>query len=246
MESSYHITFTERMMDMEYVPRGIRQTKSEYIADQVKKKIISGEYASGDKLPIESELCEAFGVSRITVREAMKKLSTMDLVEVKQGKGTFVRSVDLGVLMKPLFQLVEFSEMNIDAIYTAREYIEGGIAVLAARNRTEEDLSMLKTHLENIQYCSQQGDLEGCYQCDVAFHMTLAKAARNPILLAAMEALQDIDDACVKRYDKYLVGYDDSRKEHGDILDAVEKQDFVKAQEAMAAHAKNSKIILLG
>jgi DNA-binding FadR family transcriptional regulator len=153
---------------------------------------------------------------------------------------------DLGVLMKPLFQLVEFSEMNIDAIYTAREYIEGGIAVLAARNRTEEDLSMLKTHLENIQYCSQQGDLEGCYQCDVAFHMTLAKAARNPILLAAMEALQDIDDACVKRYDKYLVGYDDSRKEHGDILDAVEKQDFVKAQEAMAAHAKNSKIILLG
>lgn len=231
---------------MEYMPKGMRQTKSEFVADQMKKKIISGEYASGDKLPVESELCQGFGVSRITVREAMKKLNTMGLVEIKQGKGTFVKNVDLGMFMKPLFQLVEFSEMNIDAIYTAREYMEGGIAALAAQNRTEEDLAQLKAHLENIKYCSQQGDLEGCYQCDVDFHMALAKAAGNPILLAAMDALQDIDNACVKRYDKYLVGYDDSNKEHQAILDAVINQNPQQAQEAMASHAKNSKIILLG
>lgn len=230
---------------MEYMPRSIQQTKSEFVAEQLKKKIISGEYASGDKLPVEAELCQSFGVSRITVREAMKKLSTMGLVEIKQGKGTFVKSVDLGVFMKPLFQLVEYSEINIEAIYTARELIESGIAGLAAASRSTEDIARLENVLQNIRYCYDQGDLEGCYQCDVDFHMALAKAAGNPILLATMEVLQDIDDACVKRYDKYLVGYEGSKKEHQDILDAVIRQDTQQAQETMRLHARNSKAILL-
>lgn len=231
---------------MEHTPKNAQQTKSEFVADQLKKKIISGEYSSGDKLPIENELCTAFGVSRITIREAMKKLSAMGLVEIKQGKGTFVKSVDLGVFMKPLFQLVEFSEVNIDAIYTARGFIEGGIARLAAQNRTSEDILTLKNTLETIDYCSTQGDLEGCYFHDVAFHMALAKAAANPILLAIMEAIQDIDDACVKRYDKYLVGYENSRREHRNILEAVENGEPDRAQKAMQKHTENSKIILLG
>ena len=230
---------------MEYMPRSVQQTKSEFVAEQLKKKIISGEYASGDKLPVEAELCQSFGVSRITVREAMKKLSTMGLVEIKQGKGTFVKSVDLGVFMKPLFQLVEYSEINIEAIYTARELIESGIAGLAAASRSTEDIARLENVLQNIRYCYDQGDLEGCYQCDVDFHMALAKAAGNPILLATMEVLQDIDDACVKRYDKYLVGYEGSKKEHQDILDAVIRQDTQQAQETMRLHARNSKAILL-
>lgn len=230
---------------MEYMPKSIQQTKSEFVAEQLKKKIISGEYASGDKLPVEAELCQVFGVSRITVREAMKKLSTMGLVEIKQGKGTFVKSVDLGVFMKPLFQLVEYSEINIETIYTARELIEGGIARLAAVNRSKEDVARMENVLQNIRYCYEQGDLEGCYQCDVDFHMALAKAAGNPILLATMEVLQDIDNACVKRYDKYLVGYEGSNKEHKDVLEAVINQDPKRAQEAMCLHARNSKTILL-
>ena len=230
---------------MEYLPRSTQKTKSEFVADQLKKKIISGEYSSGDKLPVEAELCQAFGVSRITIREAMKKLNAMGLVEIKQGKGTFVKNVDLGVFMKPLFQLVEFSEINIDAIYTARRHIEGGIAALAAQNRTEEDIASLEKCLQNIAYCCQQGDLEGCYQCDAEFHMTLARAARNPILLAALQAIQDIDDACVKRYDKYLVGYDSSGKEHRNVLDALIRQDTELAQLEMARHTENSKETLL-
>lgn len=230
---------------MEYMPKSIQQTKSEFVAEQLKKKIISGEYASGDKLPVEADLCQAFGVSRITVREAMKKLSTMGLVEIKQGKGTFVKSVDLGVFMKPLFQLVDYSEINIEAIYTARELIESGIAGLAAAKRTKEDLARMEQILQNIRYCYEQGDLEGCYRCDVDFHIALAKTAGNPILLATMEVLQDIDNACVKRYDKYLVGYEGSNKEHQDVLDAVARQNPKQAQEAMGLHARNSKTILL-
>ena len=230
---------------MTYMANAYKGTKCDIVTERLKDMIITGTYKSGEKLPNEAALCEMFGVSRITIREAMKKLSMMGLLDIRQGKGTFVKSVDLGLFMKPLFQLVEYSEINIEAIYTARELIESDIAALAAVNRTQEDITRMETVLQNIRYCFQQGDLEGCYQCDVEFHMALAKAAGNPILLATMEVLQDIDDACVKRYDKYLVGYEGSNKEHQDVLDAVMKQDPKLAQEAMGIHARNSKTTLL-
>jgi len=122
---------------VDYLPKKNQMTKCDYVVEQLKERIISGEYKSGDQLPPEAALCELFGVSRITVREALKKLNMMGLVEIKQGKGTFVKSADLGIYMKPLLQLVDFDEIDVETIYTAREYIEGSIAYLAARNRTE-------------------------------------------------------------------------------------------------------------
>ena len=112
-------------------------SKCDYVAQELKTQIIAGKYRSGDQLPPEPALCEMFSVSRITVREALKKLSMMGLVEIKQGKGTFVKSVDLGLFMKPMLQLVDFDEIDIETIYSAREYIEGGIAYLAAQQRTD-------------------------------------------------------------------------------------------------------------
>ena len=111
---------------MDYLPKKNQMTKCDYVVEQLKEQIVSGAYKSGDQLPPEGALCELFGVSRITVREALKKLNMMGLVEIKQGKGTFVKTVDLGLFMKPLLQLIDFEEINVEAIYTTREYIEGG------------------------------------------------------------------------------------------------------------------------
>ena len=95
-------------------------SKCDYVAQELKTQIIAGKYRSGDQLPPEPALCEMFSVSRITVREALKKLSMMGLVEIKQGKGTFVKSVDLGLFMKPMLQLVDFDEIDIETIYSGR------------------------------------------------------------------------------------------------------------------------------
>ena len=93
---------------VDYLPKKNQMTKCDYVVEQLKESIISGEFKSGDQLPPEGALCEKFGVSRITVREALKKLNMMGLVEIKQGKGTFVKTVDLGLFMKQLFQLIYF------------------------------------------------------------------------------------------------------------------------------------------
>lgn len=231
---------------MEYLPKKNQMTKCDYVVEQLKERIISGEYKSGDQLPPEGALCDLFGVSRITVREALKKLNMMGLVEIKQGKGTFVKTVDLGLFMKPLFQLIDFEEIDVEAIYTAREYIEGGTAYLAASGRTEFELTVLKNILQGIRQSIVEQDAVKLYEYDQAFHMEVAKAAHNPILLSILQPLEEIDTACVKRFDKYLMTIENCYKEHYDIFKAIEAKDPESARQAMIAHTKNSKATLLG
>ena len=231
---------------VEYLPKKNQMTKCDYVVEQLKERIVSGEYKSGDQLPPEGALCELFGVSRITVREALKKLNMMGLVEIKQGKGTFVKTVDLGMFMKPLFQLIDFEEINVETIYTAREYIEGGTAYLAATLRSEFELAVLRNILQSIRQCIAEQDIVKLYEFDRAFHTEVAKAAHNPILLSILQTLEEIDTACVKRFDKFLTTLENCYKEHYDIFKAIETQDPEAARQAMIQHARNSKEALLG
>lgn len=250
-ETSYDMTspgfeYTEDGYTVDYLPKKNQMTKCDYVVEQLKERIISGEYKSGDQLPPEGALCEIFSVSRITVREALKKLNMMGLVEIKQGRGTFVKTVDLGLFMQPLFQLIDFEEIDVEAIYTAREYIEGGTAYQAALGRSEAELTVLKSLLQSIRQCIYNQDMVKLYECDQAFHKEVAKAAHNPILLSILQPLEEIDTACVKRFDKYLRTIENCYKEHYDIYQAIERQDPEAAREAMVAHARNSKAVLLG
>ena len=179
------------------------------------------------------------------LREALKKLSMMGLVEIKQGKGTFVKSVDLGLFMKPMLQLVDFDEIDIETIYSAREYIEGGIAYLAAQQRTDGELAILESILGKLKAAIQAGDILSIFEYDRAFHDDLARAAHNPILFACLQTIEEINEACVKRYDKFLIMLDDCYNEHFQIFTAVANQQPEKAQAAMAQHARSSKKILL-
>ena len=217
----------------------------EQVARMILNSIADGIYTKGDILPSEKDLIEMTGVSRITVREALKKLNMMGLVEIKQGKGTFVKTVDLGLFMKPLFQLVDFEEINVEAIYTAREYIEGGTAYLAATVRSDFELAVLKNILQSIRQCIGEQDIVKLYEFDRAFHTEVAKAAHNPILLSILQTLEEIDTACVKRFDKYLTTLENCYKEHYDIFKAIEAQDAEGARQAMIQHARNSKAVLL-
>ena len=230
---------------VDYLPKKNQMTKCDYVVEQLKESIISGEFKSGDQLPPEGALCEKFGVSRITVREALKELNMMGLVEIKQGKGTFVKTVDLGLFMKPLFQLIDFEEIDVEAIYTAREYIEGGTAYLAATVRSDFELAVLKNILQSIRQCIAEQDVAKLHEFDKAFHTEIAKAAHNPILLSILQPLEEIDTACVKRFDKYLTTLENCYKEHYDIYKAIERQDPEAARQAMIQHARNSKEALL-
>ena len=242
----FHDAFVEGFeVNMVYAENRTRMTKCDYVADALKDKIITGAYKPGDQLPPEGALCELFEVSRITVREALKKLSMMGIIEIKQGKGTFVTSVDLGIFMKPMSQLVNFEEIDIEAIYSAREYIESGTAHLAALRRTEQELAVLRSILKNLKMKIEVGDIVQVVHLDSAFHLAVAKASHNPILYACMESMEELDKACLKRMRQYLVILENCYEEHFKIFHAIEQQDAKAAQQAILEHTINSKRVFL-
>lgn len=224
---------------------GYKGTKCDFVTEQLKEMIITGVYKPNEKLPNEASLCEQFGVSRITVREAMKKLSMMGLLDIRQGKGTFVKPVDLSLFMKPLYQLIDFEDVDIEAIFDAREYIESGTVSMAAVRRTEEDVDRLEQILRNLRAAISAENMNDVTFYDSNFHLEIAKCARNPILCACLEAVDEINRTCVIRLSKSLILLDDCYEEHYAIYCAVKNQDVEAAVEAMKKHTLNSKKILL-
>ena len=107
-------------------------------------------------------------------------------------------------------------------------------------------MTVLRNILQNIRQCIVDQDIVKLYEYDRAFHTEVAKASHNQILLSILQPLEEIDTACVKRYDKYLTTLENCYKEHYDIFKAIEDGNAEAARQAMIDHSRNSKIVLLG
>ena len=132
---------------------------SDQVADQLRAMITAKQYRPGEKLPVESELAEEFGVSRITVREAMQKLDVMGIVEVRQGAGTFVREITPAAYIKTLLPMLSMDNNSLKDIFEIRQIIECKSAELAALNATAEDLAQVKLPLSKMPEAARNGKL---------------------------------------------------------------------------------------
>lgn len=158
-----------------------KKFKYDIIAEQIIHEISAGKYRPGDKLPPESELISLYDVSRVTLRESLKKLSMMGIVEILQGDGTYIREITPSDFMKPLLPLLATKRSSINEIYTVRIYLESGMTEIAATNRTEQDLSILKSLLEKMETCVESKHLKDYSDLDYKFHEHIAIAAHNDI-----------------------------------------------------------------
>ncbi|HBR04096.1 MAG TPA: hypothetical protein DD738_15975 [Ruminiclostridium sp.] len=230
---------------MKYVEKVKSRTKCDRVVDQIKDLIIRGVYKSGDKLPAEAALCEMFDVSRITIRESLKKMNMMGLVDIKQGKGTYVKTVDLSTFMKPMFQLINFEEIDVETIYNAREIIEGGTAYLAAMYGTEEECKLLGDILSDFKSAVQGSDITVIRGLDTDFHIQIAKMSHNTLLQACVCTIEEINQACVKRISKFFVTLEASYADHHDIYEQILSKDPEGARMAMVKHTIASKEVLI-
>lgn len=129
----------------------VQRTKlSDQVADQLRSMITGKQYRPGEKLPVEAELAAQFGVSRITVREAMHKLDIMGIVDVRQGAGTFVREITPNAYIKTLLPMLSMDNNSLKDIFEIRQIIECKSAELAALNATPEDLAQVKLPLSKM------------------------------------------------------------------------------------------------
>ena len=210
------------------------------LADQVVAKIYGmisqGIYRPSEKLPVENELAEMFSVSRVTIREAFVKLSMMDVVDIRQGDGTFVKSVSPESFMKPLLPMLVLDKKNMTDIYVTRIAIEGKTAELAALNATDADINELRGILRTMDYNYEQKDLESYHENDYIFHLLVAKCGKNTILYKILEILQDVLKYSITAASMEHVFIEKSIKLHNSIFSAILERNPEKAVEHMLTH----------
>ena len=160
-----------------------RDSLSKQVSDKLESMIESGAYQVGDRIPTEPELMEMFQVSRNTVREAVQSLTWAGILEVKQGDGTYVRSTNR--FQANMAQ--RFSQIDLEDIRETRNCLEVSIAHLAAQRRTQEDIAKMEAALLNRK--NQATDTRENTRADLDFHMVIANACHNTILIDVYKSL---------------------------------------------------------
>jgi DNA-binding FadR family transcriptional regulator len=211
----------------------------EQVADQLLQMINSGELKPGDRLPSEAELAADFGVSRTTVREALRILATRNLIHTRKGMagGHFIVEPTVGSISEFLVAnyglLTAANTVTLEHLLQAREMIEGPAAAIAARNRDDGDLERIRTALSD--------DIETISDADALakfrnFHLYLLEATKNHLLVVAAVPIFTVLQSTVVRRRPTKEVIAEIELDHQKIYRAVEARDEAKSRRLMDEH----------
>ena len=169
-----------------------RRTKvANDIADTLRRQIVTGQRAQGERLPAEKELAAHFGVSQPTIREALRVLDVMGLVDIRHGSGTWVAGDSTRLLSQSLETLLQLESVGIGEILEVRRALAALTATQAARRATAEDLTALRKAQEGIDAARGASILERASWI-VSFLDALSASAHNPLLMALESCLNKL------------------------------------------------------
>jgi GntR family transcriptional repressor for pyruvate dehydrogenase complex len=207
----------------------------EQIVQQIEESILKGALKPGDQLPAERELAQRFGVSRTAVREAVKALSEKGLVESFSGRGTFITDGSSHAIQKSIDLAARTSQPDVLAhLAEARAILEPEIAALAAGRVEEQHLVTMREAYEVMEHAAH--DPDAYIEADLDFHLSLAEAASNPIILSLIDSIVGLLREQRMRIFKVEGGPQRGQFHHKQILEAVERRDPKAARKAMQAH----------
>ncbi len=209
----------------------------EQIVQQVEDSIVKGVLKPGDQLPPERELAQQFGVSRTAVREAVKALREKGLVEAYPGRGTFITDGTSYAIRQSLDRMIKIGQTEGSGyLVEVREILEPEIAALAATRADDENLAAMREAVAVMDAARQDSD--AFIEADLDFHLALAEAAANPLILTLIDSIVGL--LREQRTRIFLVegGPDRGQYHHKRVLEAVEHRDPIGAREAMKAHLR--------
>lgn len=202
-----------------------RRSLSKQVADSIEHMIAEGQYTINQKIPTEIELMEMFSVSRNTVREAVRLLASGGFLEVIQGDGTYIRCANRFNANMNL----KYEQESIDDIWEARNCLEITISHLAAERKTQEDLLEIEEAFRKRQDLKEISK-ENTF-ADIEFHMAIARACHNPILLDLYTSMSDyLIDHIAERKDTTELNLEQIDKLHEKLLIAIKKSDSNEAE----------------
>jgi len=204
------------------------------IVFQIKKLIAEGRIQPGDRLPPERELADLFKASRNSVRDALRVLEQMGLIESRHGDGNFVRTLSPEALTEPLASLLLQSREQMRELWEVRRVFEPAVAEYAAERITREELDELDAILRQQELKLAVGAI--ALEEDTAFHYGIAEAARNPVMLRMIDTIMDLLRAARERSLQQGDRPRHSLAGHRRILDALRHGDGAGARQAMLRH----------
>jgi GntR family transcriptional repressor for pyruvate dehydrogenase complex len=207
----------------------------EQIVQQIEDSILQGALKPGDQLPAERELAQQFGVSRTAVREAVKVLREKGLVEAYSGRGTFITDGTSQAIRQSIDLMIKIGQPEGSThLVEVREILEPEIAALAATRAEEQHVAAMREAVAVMDRAEPNAD--SYIEADLDFHLSLAEAAANPIILSLIDSIVGLLREQRMTIFSVKGGPERGQFHHKRILDAVDARDPGRAREAMRAH----------
>lgn len=205
--------------------------------EQIRRLILTGALGPGDRLPSERSLSEFFGVSRPSVREAIKSLAFMGVLEIRQGSGTYVSSVTADALGNALGSLLTASRPTLAALMEVRLWLEVGAAEVAAARITDEQLVELESAA--MDAAKHVDDVRVFVDGDMTFHRIIHEASGNPVLVSLMATVSAMAEQSRLVTAQQKGVRRSTLREHKAIVKALRAGDSLAARRAMREHLRH-------
>jgi GntR family transcriptional repressor for pyruvate dehydrogenase complex len=218
-------------------PLATRPRVYEDAAEAIRRYIVQNRLRPGDPLPPERQIQQQLGISRASVREALRTLQMLGLVEARRGKGLFVRELDLRPMVHALTSTLDLIDgVTFGHLVDVRKALELELAEVAARRRTAGDLADLVASLAAMRQGLVRGDVAGALREDLRFHEILVQISRNPLFERFYSSIAAFLVDIRTRSPQTVETQAASLREHDAIYHAIRDQDPAGAVEAMRQH----------
>jgi GntR family transcriptional repressor for pyruvate dehydrogenase complex len=212
------------------------------VARQIERLILK-KLKPGDKLPSERELAEMLGVSRSSIRDAIRGLELAGLVEPRQGAGTIVREISTGSVVNPFASALERKKELVSELLDFRKMLEPPLAARAATHASVEEISEMEEILRRQEEKQRAG--EAAVAEDAEFHYSVALASDNSVVIKVLDILMDLLRDTRERSLQVEGRGQRSLAGHRRILAAIKSHDAEAAKAAMRRHIEDVEEIVL-
>jgi len=221
-----------------------RDALPDQIAARLIDLITERQLKAGDRLPPERELAASMGVSRSSLREALRALAMLGVAEMRQGDGTYLTNLQPGSLMRSVGLVLAMSDSGLEELFEARKLVEPGLAKLAAERISDEDAAELAHCAAGTHEVLQ--DPEAFMWADIELHAKIARAACNAVLERLLESIAGMGIASRRRTGRLQPVREQSAHDHREIAAAIAAHDAEAAYTAMLRHLENVERAVTG
>ena len=190
-----------------YLKKIERPSVVQYVIDSLTQALLDGALKPGDRIPTEMELAQQLGVARNSVREAVKILVYIGVLEIRRAEGTFVCSGFTGSLVDPMIYGIILSQRNTRELNELRATMESGVLHLAMHNRTDEQMDLLRQRLADLRDAifEPEADTEKVFECDNAFHAVITGMCHNDMVARINEMVFLLTRSVRLDSDRYMI-----------------------------------------